>query len=616
MKMFSSGRAAIVLCYFCFLAPQTGFGADHNDPNAINSIFADIETNPADLYDLYGFPSDDTSSGEKVVIALTFASVPATGVFDPDLLYRVLICPNPRVAPPIKNDATLEAMLQYFDAIKDKYLGLKPSEVRVTVGGNNRAKVEFLCFPGGVFTVSVPLNTSETVTAADGNKIKVFVGGRDDAFFNDLPGFFRSINYAPQFYRVPVTMTNARELLIPKTLLELEGNDLFNFDPANPEHGYTLKKDLPPEPWTWTGTRYKKDEKGNYRFVYSGKDARAGGNVNAVILEMPLAFLTKSPTEDRIVNAWGESWVRKASGKIPAIPNEPRGHGILASHPWLVPGSIVALGVLFLILGLRGKSRVVSAARAASPRRASKPLIALAILLLLAGIIAGVIAKLRSQELADLVPAASDEELQQYKLVDTDGQPFADAALNEREDTKQVGANNFALGPSFVRRLAHLGWGFGPSISALGLRTSFDHGNSPISVHKVYDTAHLLDAFKRVKKTLFQELNMPDDSWNKNHKAIPLKRSFEIFVPNVCAIDMDTTGTWPYGRRLEDQVATRFLSLFLDMSPDANGRRYNIETLDDQAVWDAAPIEPKTPPNPLKNDKPFLTEFPYLAEPW
>ena len=79
---------------------------------------------------------------------------------------------------------------------------------------------------------------------------------------------------------------------------------------------------------------------------------------------------------------------------------------------------------------------------------------------------------------------------------------------------------------------------------------------------------------------------------------------------------MDTTGTWPFGRRLEDQVATRFLSLFLDMSAEANGKKYNIEILGDQSVWDQLAIEPKTPPNPLKNDKPFLTEFPYLADPW
>src|ERR1700750_284373 len=48
---------------------------------------------------------------------------------------------------------------------------------------------------------------------------------------------------------------------------------------------------------------------------------------------------------------------------------------------------------------------------------------------------------------------------------------------------------NFWLAPHFVKRLAHLGWGFVPSISALGLATSFDHDNSPVSVHKTYDSA-------------------------------------------------------------------------------------------------------------------------------
>ena len=41
--------------------------------------------------------------------------------------------------------------------------------------------------------------------------------------------------------------------------------------------------------------------------------------------------------------------------------------------------------------------------------------------------------------------------------------------------------------------------------------------------------------------------------------------------------------------RLEDQVATRFLSTFLDMSASLNG---------------------------AENDKEFLRDFPYLAEPW
>ncbi len=210
--------------------------------------------------------------------------------------------------------------------------------------------------------------------------------------------------------------------------------------------------------------------------------------------------------------------------------------------------------------------------------------------------------------------SASDGQLKQYKLVDTDGLPFADAALSEREDNRQLGANNFWLAPHFIKRLAHLGWGFGPSITALGLKTSFDHDNSPVSVLKTYLTA--IEAFPRTKKTLFQKLNMPDDSWNPKGMNIPLRRPFEIFVPNVCAIDMDTTGTWPFGRRPEDQVATRFLALFLDMDAELNGKKYHVETLGDPALWNAAPIVPKTPPNPLKNDKEFLDHFPYLAEPW
>lgn len=98
---------------------------------------------------------------------------------------------------------------------------------------------------------------------------------------------------------------------------------------------------------------------------------------------------------------------------------------------------------------------------------------------------------------------------------------------------------------------------------------------------------------------------MPDDSWNKSGLNIKPPRTFEIFIPNVVGINMDTNGTWPFGRRLEDQVATRFLSLFLDMEAECGGgQKCNVA------------IEPKTPPNPLVNDKPFLKEFPYLAEPW
>jgi Domain of unknown function (DUF4331) len=519
--------------------------ADHNDPNAVNSIFSDIDVSAADLYDLFGFPSNDTAAAEHVVIALTFASVPGTGVFDTDMLYRIQLHAAPRVARSV-DDHSLEALLKYFDSLKEKYLGARnTSEIRVTVDAARRATVQFINFPGGSFSTVVDINEVLTIQSPTGHSIKTFIGGRDDAFFNDLTGFFRSINYAPQFYHVPHTMTEARELNIPKTLLELEGNDLFNHDSGGPEWGYGLKKDLPPGPHTWSGTRFRKDARGNFRFVYTGKDCQAGKNVNAIILEIPLAFITEAPAENRIVNTWGESWVLKAAHKVETIPDDP----LWLEHPATL-----------------------------------------------------------------LDTFRLDKELKKYKLVDTDGQPFADAGLSEREDSRQLGANNFWLAPHFVKRLAHLGWGFGPSISALGLQTAFDHDNSSVSVHRKY--ASVLEAFPRVKKILFQELNMPDNTWNTKGLPITLRRPFEIFVPNVCAIDMDTTGTWPFGRRLEDQVATRFLSLFLDMKAEFKGKKYHIDLLNDQSLWDGAPIEPKTPPNPLKNDKEFLNHFPYLAEPW
>jgi hypothetical protein len=521
--------------------------ADHNDPNAVNSGFSDIDVSAADLYDLFGFPVNSEAGSEKVYIALTFASVPKTGVFDSDILYRVQIHAAPRVAWPDSEGQTLESLLKYVEAVKEKYLGnFKASEIRVNVDGGQRANLKFLNFhKAGNFTATLETNKVNEIKTPDGHVIKAFIGGREEGFFNDLTGFFRSINYAPQFYHVPHTMLDARELPIPKTLLELEGNDLFNFNPAEPEVGYTTKKNLPPGPYTWNGNQYKKDANGNFRFVYTGFDLRAGYNCNAIVLEVPLAFLTDTPATDRIVNTWGESWVLKASKKVAGIPDHP----LLSENP---------------------------------------------------------VALLRNFDL--------DDELKNYKLVDTDGQPFADAALSEREDSRQMGANNFWLAPVFVKRLAHLGWGFGPSISALGLKTSFNHDNSPISIHRTYNS--VVEAFPRVAKTLFQPLNMPDNSWNPKGLKIPLRRAFEVFVPNVCAIDVDTTGTWPFGRRLEDQVATRFLSLFLDMEAELNGKKYHVETLNEQALWDGAPIEPKTPPNPVKNDKEFLKEFPYLAEPW
>jgi hypothetical protein len=191
--------------------------ADHNDPNAVNHIFSDIDYSPADLYDLFGWP---TAESKNVVFALTFASAPAAGVLDADLLYRLLITSHPRVAWPESGEISLDSVLQYFDAVKDRYLGeLKTAEIRVTVDTASSVTVKFIGFPGGDFSTTAEANKVVSIPTPGGQTIQAFIGGRDDAFFNDLTGFFRSINYAPQFYHVPHTMTEARELPIPKTLL-------------------------------------------------------------------------------------------------------------------------------------------------------------------------------------------------------------------------------------------------------------------------------------------------------------------------------------------------------------------------------------------------------------
>jgi hypothetical protein len=80
--------------------------ADHNDPNAVNCIFSDIDVSAADVYDMFGYPSDDLSHGEKVVIALTFASTP-----DTDLLYRLRLGPHPRPALLAGEDRNLDTLL-------------------------------------------------------------------------------------------------------------------------------------------------------------------------------------------------------------------------------------------------------------------------------------------------------------------------------------------------------------------------------------------------------------------------------------------------------------------------------------------------------------------------
>src|SRR5262245_14299264 len=151
--------------------------ADHNDPNAVNSIFSDIDVSAADLYDLFGFPAQGTAAGESVVVALTFAAIPGTGVFDTDMLYRIQLHAAPRVMRSVE-DQSLVGLLRYFDSVKEKYLGaLTASEIRVTVDATGRATVKFVKFPEGSFSTVVETNKVLTIQSPAGHSIKTFIGG-------------------------------------------------------------------------------------------------------------------------------------------------------------------------------------------------------------------------------------------------------------------------------------------------------------------------------------------------------------------------------------------------------------------------------------------------------
>src|ERR1700704_4760703 len=103
--------------------------ADHNDPNAVNTIFSDIDVSAADFYDMFGFPS--AAADDTVVLALTFASVPEAGVLDTDMLYRLRLTAHPRI-PRASGDWSLGALLKYAEGVKDKYLDhFSVAEIRV-----------------------------------------------------------------------------------------------------------------------------------------------------------------------------------------------------------------------------------------------------------------------------------------------------------------------------------------------------------------------------------------------------------------------------------------------------------------------------------------------------
>ena len=73
------------------------------------------------------------------------------------------IVPNPRVKRSV-DGGSLDDLLRYADAVKDKYLHLQGSEVRVKVDEQQQAHVDFIGFPSGTFSETVRLNQPVTIT--------------------------------------------------------------------------------------------------------------------------------------------------------------------------------------------------------------------------------------------------------------------------------------------------------------------------------------------------------------------------------------------------------------------------------------------------------------------
>ena len=240
---------AVALCSL-LLVPGVAFAADHNDPNAVNSIFADIDVSAADLYDIFGFPSDDKAGGEKVVLALTFASVPKAGTFDTDMLYRIRIIPARGSPAP----GTTRAWRRCSGTSRRSATSISSGRRRDPGEGRPRRprrSVDFIGFPGGTFSRRWRTNAVETIRTPDGFAVKAFFGGRDDAFFNDLPGFFRSINYAPQFYHVPHGDGGQARAGDPEDSARAgRATRCSTSIPPNPRLGQGVKLDLPPGPMT------------------------------------------------------------------------------------------------------------------------------------------------------------------------------------------------------------------------------------------------------------------------------------------------------------------------------------------------------------------------------
>jgi hypothetical protein len=223
-----------------------------------------------------------------------------------------------------------------------------------------------------------------------------------------------------------------------------------------------------------------------------------------------------------------------------------------------------------------------------------------------------------------------DDDFGQYTdVIDGQGIAFSDTILGRRQDTfSEIGPMNTGIDPltAILKNFADLAVAFGRDFEAMGFDTCADL--SDVDPNRTSeDELSLLTAYGVVQKCLGQTIRPEQGSLSL--------RPMDVFVPNHLELDFRLVANgeesrWPNGQRPDEQVASIFTALLLDLEtgicedaqagPMFDGVRDNPCTVDilqeggPAAYWDL-------PLNPLHNDVEFIRDgsgrlaFPYLPPP-
>ena len=372
--------------------------ADHNDPNAVNSHLLRHRRQRRRPLRHVRLPERRPSDGERVVIALTFAvgagrrasSTPTCSTAS-----RSRPAAAARVRPDRRRRASTRSSSTSTRSRTSTSASCNAAEVRVTVDAGRQGDGAISSsFPGGDFSAR---STDQQVDHDAGAGRQRDPASSSAGATTPSSTTCRASSARSTTRRSSTTSRTPgrtlRELKIPKTLLELEGNHLFNFDPEHPAPGpggeaRPARRGRSPG----TGDGSTRTPTATTASSTAARMPRPAGTSTRSSCEMPLRYLTHAARA--------------------AIASSTRGARAGCSRR-------------------RTRSRRSPTTRCGSSTRG---------------------------RCCDAVRL--DDELKRTSSSTPSASRSPTPALNEREDNRQLGANNFWLAPDFVRRLAHLGLGF------------------------------------------------------------------------------------------------------------------------------------------------------------